>query len=61
MRGLAMRGLVKLLNDQRGVGTIEYALIASLISIAAFTAIVDLGNNVDKRYDAVDTAVADAM
>ena len=61
MRGLAMRGLVKLLNDQRGVGTIEYALIASLISIAAFTAIVDLGNQVDKRYDAVDTAVADAM
>ena len=25
----------KLLKDQRGVGTIDYALIASLISIAA--------------------------
>ena len=61
MRGLAMRGLVKLLGDQRGVGTIEYALIASLISIGAFTAIVELGDKVDKRYDAVDTAVADAM
>jgi Flp pilus assembly pilin Flp len=56
-----MRGLFKLLGDQRGVGTIEYALIASLISIAAFTAMVDLGGQVDKRYDAVDTAVADAM
>ena len=55
-----MRGLVKLLGDQRGVGTIEYALIASLISIAAFSAIVELGDKVDQHYSGIDTAVATA-
>ena len=55
-----MRGLAKLLSDQRGVGSIEYALIASLISIAAFAAIVNLGNKVDQHYSGIDTAVAAA-
>ena len=56
-----MRAIVKLLNDQRGVGAIEYALIASLISIAAVTAMGGLGNEVDSQFTEVDTAVAAAM
>ena len=56
-----MRGMMKLLGDQRGVGTIEYALIASLISIAAVTAMANLGGEVDAKYTAVDTAVAESM
>lgn len=56
-----MRAILKLLSDQRGVGTIEYALIASLISIGAFTAMINLGGQVEQRYDKVDTAVAAAM
>ena len=51
----------KLLEDQRGVGTIEYALIASLISIAAVSAMANLGNEVDAQYTTVDTAVAASM
>ena len=56
-----MMFIKKLLSDQRGVGTIEYALIATLISIAAITAMANLGNAVDAKYTAVDTAVANAM
>jgi len=56
-----MRGILKLLRDQRGVGTIEYALIASLISIAAVSAIANVGTEVNDRYTTVDTAVAESM
>ena len=56
-----MRGILKLLSDERGVGTIEYALIASLISIAAVSAMANLGTGVEQKYSDVDTAVADSM
>ena len=52
---------MKLLRDQRGVSAIEYALIASLISIAALSAMGTLGDKVDQKYQGVDTAVAAAM
>jgi Flp pilus assembly pilin Flp len=56
-----MMFIKKLLSDERGAGTIEYALIATLISIAAITAMVNLGDAVGERYSGVDTAVAAAM
>jgi len=56
-----MRGILKLLSDQRGVGTIEYALIASLISIAAVSAMANLGNGVDGKFTEVETAVDESM
>ena len=56
-----MRGILKLLKDQRGVGAIEYALIASLISIAALSAMATLGDKVDQKYQGVDAAVDGAM
>ena len=55
-----MRGLFKLLSDQRGLGTIEYALVASLISIAAFAAMTNLGTKVDQHYSGINTAVTTA-
>lgn len=56
-----MRGILKLLNDQRGATAIEYALIASLISVAAVGAMASVGDKVDQKFTAVDTAVTDSM
>ncbi len=56
-----MRGILKLLRDQRGAATIEYALIASLISIAGVTAMVNLGDGVEQKYTDVETAVDESM
>ena len=56
-----MRTFFKLLRDQRGAATIEYALIASLISIAGVTAMANLGDDVEQKYSDVETAVDDAM
>ena len=51
----------KLLNHQRclfssesGATAIEYALIASMISVAAVAAFVNLGGTVENRFSAID-------
>jgi pilus assembly protein Flp/PilA len=46
----AMRQLTKLLRCERGTSAIEYALVASLISIAALGAFHQLGNKIDVMY-----------
>ena len=53
----AMRIARRLLSDKRGVGAIEYALVASLISIAALAGYQTLGNKMEKTYSSVDHAV----
>ena len=50
-----MQAVFKLLRDNRGVGAIEYALIASLISVAAVAAFDHLGEQVGNKYEEVDT------
>ena len=45
-----MRGLTKLLRCERGASAIEYALVASLISIAALGAFQALGTTIDTMY-----------
>jgi Flp pilus assembly pilin Flp len=40
----------KLLRDKRGVGTIEYALVAMLISVAALSAYANLGTKVQSHW-----------
>ena len=45
-----MLGLTKLLRCVRGATAIEYALVASLIAIAAYGAFQALGNQVDTMY-----------
>jgi pilus assembly protein Flp/PilA len=42
-----MRGLARLLRCERGANAIEYALVASLIAIAAVGAFNNLGARVD--------------
>lgn len=49
-----MRILVKLISDRRGATAIEYALVASLISIAAVLSFDNMGDVVDNRYQAIE-------
>lgn len=49
-----MAAFLKLIRDKRGVGAIEYALIASLISVAAIAAFETMGAKVGDKYDQVD-------
>ena len=49
-----MRRLMKLLRCEKGANAIEYALVASLIAIAAVAAFQNLGNNVDTMYNNVE-------
>lgn len=45
--------ILRLLRDQDGVTTIEYALIASLISIAAVTLMGTIGSNISSTFNAI--------
>jgi pilus assembly protein Flp/PilA len=49
--------LAQFMRDQRGATSIEYALIASGISIAIVGTIVTLGSNVKSFYSSVATAL----
>ena len=46
--------LGKLLTNERGATAIEYAMIASMISVAAVAAFVNLGSTVENRFSAID-------
>ena len=48
-----MRKLTKLLRCSRGASAIEYALVASLISIAGIVAMTNLGNKITVMYNNV--------
>jgi pilus assembly protein Flp/PilA len=52
--------LRKLIADQTGASSAEYAFIASLISIAALVGIQGLGAEVGESYDTTAQAVKDA-
>ena len=47
--------LLNLLKDCRGVGTIEYALVASLIAIAAITGYSNLGAGLQSQYNSIES------
>jgi Flp pilus assembly pilin Flp len=48
-----MRRLTQLLHCDRGANAIEFALVASLISIAAYAAFVNLGDRVEMMFNNV--------
>jgi pilus assembly protein Flp/PilA len=52
-REKAMRGLTAIRHCIRGATAIEYALIASLISIAAIVGMQSLGNKLDVMFNNV--------
>jgi pilus assembly protein Flp/PilA len=54
-RERAMCGLTKLLRCEHGATAIEYALVASLISIAAIAAMNGLGGKIGTMYNNVGT------
>lgn len=56
---IAMNTVRKLFSDQRGVGTIEYALIASLISIAAIAGYGSVGSGVEGSFSNTQQTIAD--
>jgi pilus assembly protein Flp/PilA len=53
-----MKTIFRLLCDQRGAAAIEYAVIASLIAVAAITAYHNLGSEVERTYNHVDENLA---
>lgn len=52
-----MSGLKNLLRSEKGASAIEYALVATLISIAAISAFHNLGNKIDTMYNNVGNAM----
>lgn len=40
----------RLLRDQQGIGTIEYALLAMLLAVGALSAYANLGNKVQAHW-----------
>ena len=52
-----MRGLTRLLRCEKGANAIEYALVATLIAVAAFAAFQNLGNRIDSMYNNVSNAL----
>lgn len=52
-----MRALMKLLRCEMGATAIEYALVATLISIAAIGAFNNLGNKINTMYNNVGNAM----
>ena len=49
-----------LLRDEVGATAIEYGLIASLVSVAAITAFIQVGGSVEGLFGFVEKEVADA-
>ena len=48
-----MKRLTQIVRCERGANAIEYALVASLIAIAAVVAMEGLGNKIDTLYNNV--------
>jgi pilus assembly protein Flp/PilA len=53
-----MRTLRHVLRNCRGATAIEYALIASLIAVAAIVSIQSLGQNVNNTFQTVNQSVS---
>jgi pilus assembly protein Flp/PilA len=48
-----MDRLINILRCEKGANAIEYALVASLIAIAAVAAMQNLGNKIDTMFNNV--------
>ncbi|MEO7827566.1 MAG: Flp family type IVb pilin [Allosphingosinicella sp.] len=53
-----MRQFRTILHDRRGATAIEYALVASLISVAAIVAFQNLGKQTDSTFANVHAAIS---
>ena len=50
-----MAYFIRLVRNTRGVTAVEYALVASLISVAALSAYAGLGSKVQTQFHDVDS------
>ena len=48
-------------RDEEAATAIEYALLASLVSIAGFAAMASIGNTLETMYGMVANAVSDSI
>lgn len=53
--------LQRLLRDERGLGLLEYAMLAVLIVVIAYAGFEKFGKNVGKAVDKVNTQVTDKL
>ncbi|MEA3052236.1 MAG: pilus assembly protein Flp/PilA [Sphingomonadales bacterium] len=52
-----MRFIRIILRDRKGATAIEYALVATLISVAAIVAFNNLGNSINTTFNSVGNSV----
>lgn len=52
-----MQRIVKILKDRSGATGIEYALVASLIAIAAMAGYASLGDGVENKFSHVENKI----
>jgi Flp pilus assembly pilin Flp len=53
-----MTMISRLVRDDKGVGTIEYALVAMLVSVAALSAYANLGSKVLSHWTTTYSAIS---
>ena len=59
-KDIAMKSNRSILRCEEGATAIEYALIASLVAIAAFVAMNSVGGQVSTSFNKVSTIVSNA-
>ncbi len=52
-----MNALMRIIRCQKGANAIEYALVASLIAIAAIVAMGNLGTKIDTMFNNVSSVM----
>jgi pilus assembly protein Flp/PilA len=56
--GTEMESLERFFNDESGLETVEYAIIAGLIVVGTIVTIISIGNWVSAKFAALDTALS---
>jgi pilus assembly protein Flp/PilA len=52
-----MKTLMRFVRDERGLETVEYAIIAGLIVVGTITTIIAIGGWVSTKFNALNTAL----
>ena len=58
---LILKELNRLLNDEGGLTTVEYAVAGALVGAAVVTAFTQLGTSVDAQIDRLCTATSTGL
>ena len=52
-----MKSIQRFLADERGLETVEYAIIAGLIVVGLIVVLASIGTKVKSKFDAIDSAL----